>query len=115
MRFLTLSVIACAIFAFVSCADPEPAEIGVNCKYNGKGQSCAMVLFNSKGVQIQVENTDYYGIGYFKQVKPGKYTVKFLSGDDTYYPAERAVDVSAGSSEYLDVELSQGPDSASGS
>jgi hypothetical protein len=109
MRIFTLCTICFALFVLASCVEPEPAEIGVNCKLNGKPKGCALVLLNAKGAQIQMEPTDYYGIGYFKQVKPGTYTVKFQDNDGNFFPAEYTIEVSAGASEYLDVELSQAP------
>jgi hypothetical protein len=109
MRIFSLCVILVATLMLASCFDPEPAEIGVNCKLNGEPKVCAMVLLNSKGVQIQLEQTDFGGIGYFKQVKPGTYTVKFQDKSGTFYPAEYTIEVNAGASEFLDVELSQVP------
>lgn len=109
MRILSIATIFIVLMLMVSCFDAEPGEIGANCKMNGKSKGCTMVLLNSKGAQIAQEHTDYYGIGYFKGVKPGSYTVKFIDKDGNFYPAEYPVDVSAGDSQYLDVELGQAP------
>jgi hypothetical protein len=112
MRAFTLCVVLWAVMMFVSCADPTPAEIGVNCKLDGRGKGCAMVLLNDKGVQLQVVPTDFAGIGYFKQVKPGSYTIKFQSADKQFYPAVKTVTVAGGDSAVVNVELNEAPTDA---
>ena len=110
MRILSIATVFFALFVLASCFDPEPAEIGANCKLNGKSKGCLMVLLNSKGVQINQEPTDYYGIGYFKGLKPGTYIVKFMDHQENFYAAEYKVKLRAGDSQSLDVELSKAPD-----
>jgi hypothetical protein len=107
MRLLLLGALLGIVLSVASCFDPEPAEIGVNCKKNGRGQGCAIVLLNDKGVQIQAETTDFNGVGYIRGLPPGSYTVKFLDKQGGFYPAVYEIDLSAGESEFLDVELTQ--------
>lgn len=110
MRFFSIAIVFFALFVLASCFDPEPAEIGASCKLNGEKKSCLMLLMNAKGVQINQEPTDYYGIGYFKKLKPGTYIVKFQSNAGDMYPAEFEVNLRPGDSKYLDVELSSAPE-----
>ena len=92
------------------CFDPEPGEISVIAKKNGKTQSCSVFVYNSKDVQINQVPTDLKGLVYIKDVVPGRYKLKFYDGvNDSMYPAVVEVDVDAGESEIVRVELTEGP------
>lgn len=107
-----ITALALAVFVTVGllgCFDPEPSEISIIATLNGERQGCTVQVFNEQGKQIQQESTDWGGIGYVKQLKPGTYTLKFIDNSGTYYPAERVVTLRPGDSQPVEVELSEAP------
>jgi hypothetical protein len=113
MRKLVAVALAAYLMAsLVSCTDAEPGEIGLNVSNNGQVQSCNILVFNEKGAQIQQEHTDQNGVAFVKKLPPGTYTLKFSGHDNVMYPAVRTVEVEAGGSAYLKVDLNQATDPA---
>jgi hypothetical protein len=107
-------ITALALAAFVAvgllgCFDPEPSEISIIATLNGQRQGCTVQVFNEAGKQIQQESTDWGGIGYVKQLKPGKYTLKFIDNHGNSYPAVKVVTLRPGDSQPVEVELSEEP------
>jgi hypothetical protein len=113
MRKYMPVIVLLALAAFLlGCVEQEPAEISVICKLSGVPQGCTDQLWNAKGHQIADAATDNNGVVYFKNVVPGKYTIKFVDGNGEYYPAEATVSVSSAESLPVKVELSEAPTAA---
>lgn len=107
--FAAVALVALVMVSLAGCFDPEPSEISIIAKMNGRPQGVTVQVFNSKGLQLQEMSTDWNGIGYIKQLKPGTYTLKFLDTQGNPYPAEKVVTISPGESLPVPVELSEGP------
>ena len=107
-------LLAGVLIALASCMDAEPGEISVRALLNGEKQGCTVLVFNSGGKQTMELPTDNQGLVYIKQLPPGTYTLKFKSNSNEMFPAEKAVRLTAGSSEIVDVELSEAPPVAPG-
>ena len=93
-----------------SCADPEPSEISVITSFNGESRACTCLLFNAKNVQIAEVATDVNGVGYLKQLAPGKYILKFCDTQKTLYPAVVEVSVQGGESLPVKIDLEKAPE-----
>jgi hypothetical protein len=109
MRTIFVTLLLCAMLALASCIDPEPGEISIKATKDGRSQSCSIMILNDKGVQIDEANTDEFGVGYLKDLKPGTYTLKFKDGSGNMYPAEKTVELHAGDSTPVQVELNEAP------
>jgi len=94
----------CAFLA--SCFGPPPAELMITAKLHGKPQPVTCQLYNQAGIQISEMSTDFNGIGYFRAISPGTYSVKFCDSARNLYPAVIAVKLVTGSSLPVQVELS---------
>jgi hypothetical protein len=107
---ISIAALFCAIALLASsCIDPEPGEISIRATKEGRQQGCVVQLYNSKGKQIREEFTDQKGLLYLKDLPPSNYTVKFLDNEGNPYPAEKQVNVTAGDSQIIDVELTEAP------
>ena len=107
-----LYVVLTAVFAVIwllGCLDAEPAEIGISAFKSGRQQGCTVLLYNTIGKQIDQVSTDFGGVGYIKNVKPGTYTLKFMDNQKNFYPAVKLVTISAGDSFPVRVELTEPP------
>ncbi|MCH7471966.1 hypothetical protein IIA79_03335 [bacterium] len=111
-RIVPVVLLAILATFLAGCFDPEPGEISVRAKKNGKEQGCVILVFNSKGVQVKEEYTDMMGIAFVKDLPPGTYTLKFTDNQRRPYPAERTVKVRQNSTEVLDIELTEAPETA---
>jgi hypothetical protein len=102
-RILAATVMLCALL-LTSCMDPEPAEISVIVKQGGQTQNCIVQLFNDAGKQLQEEATAN-GFVYLKNLVPGTYIIKFKDRNNNMYPAVRKVNLGAGDSTPVEVDL----------
>lgn len=93
----------CAFLA--SCLEQEPAELSIIAKKDGKPQPVTCQMFNDKGKQISEMSTDFNGIGYFRAVPPGTYTIKFCDNQYNFYPAVKQVTLASGDSLPVNIEL----------
>ena len=106
---LPLLVLVSLCMFLVSCLEQEPAEISIIAKLDGQQHGCTCQLYNSKGNQISEMSTDFNGIGYFRAVPPGTYTIKFTDAQYNPYPAQKTVTIQAGESLPVQVELNEAP------
>lgn len=97
------------LFMLSGCEDPAPGEISVIAMKNGKQQSCAVILMNDKGVQLNLVPTDMKGLVYIKKLQPGTYTLKFQDHDKNLYPAVKTVLVRSGDTNVCRVNLNEAP------
>ena len=104
IRILAAGILVLGLLSLTSCMDPEPAEISVIATMDGQPQNARVQVFNSSGKQIQEVYLDR-GIQYIKQLLPGKYTLKFLDNQGNFYPAIREVNIDAGDSVPVEVDL----------
>jgi hypothetical protein len=103
-------LVACLVLGLTSCFDPEPGEVSLVSVKNGKPAVCAVQVFNNQGNQIQQESSNFDGVVYISDLKPGTYTLKFMDNHKNMYPAVRVVKVRADDSVWLgNVELTEGP------
>jgi hypothetical protein len=71
-------------------------------------------VFNSSHKQVQQVNTDQQGLVYVKQLPPGTYYLEFTTIMGDPYPAKATVELRAGDSQPVQVELTQAaPDAPS--
>lgn len=116
MRFLVVLALAIGIAAMLSsCFDPPMGEISIIATKSGQRTGCGVMLFNAKGVQIDQVSTDMQGLVYIKNVKPGKYSLKFVNYDGSLYPALINVTVGPGEEKTVRVDLNKTYDAAEGS
>jgi hypothetical protein len=107
---IRLSAIAFALFGLLafasSCLDEEPAEVSIRLTKGGKPIDALIMLHNDKGVQVQEHHTERSFV-IIKQLKPGKYYLKFKDYGDppTIYPATREFELVGGDSKVIDVDL----------
>jgi hypothetical protein len=101
-------VVAFVLFAFIAAScEVQPAELNFRCSLNGQPKGCQVMVFNDSGAQVQEIASEISGIGYIKDLKPGKYTLKFKDVRGTQYPAVREITLAPGDLQTIDVELSQ--------
>lgn len=91
------------------CLDDPYGEISVRTTRRGKRQGCTVQVFNEAGKQVQEVPTDNVGLLFLKNMKPGTYTLKFISNKDKMYPAEKTVTVRSDGNEVVDVDLDEKP------
>jgi hypothetical protein len=107
MKGILPVVVLISLCAFLaSCIEQAPAELSIIAKLDGKPQPVTCQLYNSKGNQISEMSTDFNGIGYFRAVPPGTYTVKFCDNKYTFYPAVKTVTLQSDDSLPVQIELS---------
>jgi hypothetical protein len=109
MKRLFLALSAALVLLAQGCMDAEPAEISVRATIGGQPTPCVVKLFNAKHVQIREDSTDMQGLLYIKPLAPGDYHLEFADRDGNAYPAKKAISLSAGASEIVDVELNEAP------
>jgi hypothetical protein len=103
-------VVALVLFALIAAScEVQPAELNFRCTLNGQPKGCQVMVFNETGAQIQEVPSEISGIGYIKDLKPGKYTLKFKDVKGTMYPAVTEVTLIPGDLQTIDVELSTAP------
>jgi len=103
---------ALALLLLGGCFDPSPGEIGLHTTVQGTARACNVLVFTSKGKQIQMELADQYGVAYIKGLAPDTYTLKFSGADDHMFAAVRHLKVTPGSSIHLEVDLEKADDVA---
>ena len=112
-RIVILTSLALMGLALIGgCFDPAPAEIGLKTTVQSQARACNVLVFNSKGRQIQSERADEHGVAYVKGLSPDTYTLKFQGSDNKMYAAVRTVKVEAGGNAYLNVDLEAATDKA---
>jgi hypothetical protein len=115
--FLPVAVVTgiVMLLAFLaSCESDTPAELSFRATRSGHAKNCRMLVYNEKGRQIAEVDSDLGGVGYAKDLKPGKYSVKFADALGNFYAAERTVTLKPGDSYALDVDLDQAQEPATG-
>jgi hypothetical protein len=108
-RLLVVLTVVFGAIWLLGCLDAEPAEIGVSAFKSGRQQGCTILMYNADGKQTDQVSTDFGGVGYIKNIKPGTYTLKFMDNQNNFYPAVKLVTVSAGGSHPVRVELTEPP------
>lgn len=112
---VAVAVAVTALSAFLAgCANETPAELSFRATRGGQAQNCRMLVFNDKGRQIAEIDSDLGGVGYAKDLAPGKYTAKFSDALGNPYAAVRSVTLKPGDNYVLDVDLDQASESAAG-
>lgn len=109
IRMITLAAVLGLMVSLTGCMDPEPGEISIIATKNGSPQGCSVLLFNSKGIQINHVAANNRGLVKITLLPPGTYSLKFQDNNDKKYPAERTVVVGGGESVIVRVELTEGP------
>jgi hypothetical protein len=101
-------VVVLVLMAIIAAScEVEPAELNFRCTLNGQQKGCSAMVFNEAGAQVQEVPSEISGIGYIKDLKPGKYTIKFKDVSGTQYPAVAEVTLAPGDLQTLTIELSQ--------
>lgn len=113
IRKITIAAVLGLLVGMIGCTDPEPGEISIIAKKNGRQQSCTILVYNSKNVQINMVAADMKGLVYIKKLVPGIYHLKFQDNKNQMYPAEKTVSVGARDTIVVRVELTEGPSEAS--
>lgn len=107
---ILMMLMACVVLGLTSCFDPPPGEVSLVSVKNGKPAVCAVQVFNEQGNQIQQASSNFDGVVYISNLKPGTYTLKFMDNQKNMYPAVRVINVRADDSVVLgDVELTEQP------
>ncbi len=111
MRYLWVIVLAVVVVGVLSgCFDQPTGEISIIATRNGERTGCGVMMFNSKGVQVDQVTTDMQGLVYIKNVKAGSYTLKFVDHQGNLYPAVINVSVDPGEQETVRVDLNKSYD-----
>ena len=110
IRMIYLFVVLGILLGLTGCSDPAPGEISVIARKNGQTQSCAILLYNESGIQLNLVPTDINGLVYIKKLAPGTYTLKFQDvSSKTMYPAVKTVTVTSNDTNVCRVELNEAP------
>ncbi len=110
IRMIYLFAVLGILLGLTGCSDPAPGEISVISKKNGQQRSCAVLLYNEKGIQLNLVPTDMNGLVYIKKLAPGTYTLKFQDvASKTMYPAVKTATVTSGDTFVCRVELNEAP------
>ena len=107
MKAILPLIVLFGLCVFVaSCDGNENAELSIAAKLDGKPQPVTCQLYTARGKQISEMSTDSNGIGYFREIPPGTYTVKFCDNAYKHYPAVKTVTLAPVESLPVQVELS---------
>lgn len=105
-RILAYSLVLFALL-LTSCMDPEPSEVSVIATMGGQPKQTGVQVYTMDGRQLQEVFTQGAAAQvYIRSLAPGNYRLRFIDHNHTSYPAVRDINVGAGDSVIVEVDLS---------